>query len=206
MSDYITMQRRIWRELDREDITAVAQDAIVSAVRFYAGQRFWFNEQKWTATTSTDVEYYSLPNNFRDVDTVNITVGQNRYSLLRRQWSYIDDIARNSQNYRGYPTDFCVYRNELRVYPIPNEAYVLELSGQADLAELSADAVSTAWMVHGEELIRSRACADLLETYLQDYEGPRIQVYREREKDNFLRLRMESNKRLATGRVRKSIA
>lgn len=199
------MQRRIWRELDRDDITAVAQDAINSAIRFYAGQRFWFNEERWTATSATSVEFYSLPPNFRDVDTINITVDQNRYTLLRRQWSYLEDIARNTQNYRGYPTDYCIYRNELRLYPIPQGEYVMELSGQADLADLSADAASNPWMVHGEELIRSRACADVLETYTQDYDNPRIQVYRSREADNFQRLRMESNKRLSTGRLRRSL-
>lgn len=205
MSDYVTMQRRIWRELDRDDITAVAQDAIQSAIRFYAGQRFWFNEDRWTATTSTNVEYYSFPQNFRDVDTLNITVGQNRYTLLRRTWAYLEDIARNTQNYRGYPTDYAVYRNELRLYPIPPDQYTLELAGQADLMDLSSDTTTNAWMVHGEEMIRSRACADILETYTQDYDNPRIQVYRQRESDNFQRLRMESNKRLSTGRVRKSL-
>lgn len=203
MSDYVTMQRRIWRELDRNDITSVAQDAIQSAVRFYGGQRMWFNEQRWTASTSTSVEYYSLPNEFREVDTINITVNTNQYPLRRRSWAEIDEAAQPANLYSGYPTEYAIQRNELRLYPIPNAQFTLVLSGQSDLTELSSDAATNAWMVHGEELIRSRACADILETYTQDYDNPRIAVYRNREQENFLRLRMESNKRLATGKVRK---
>ncbi len=203
MSDFITMQRRIWRELDRNDITSVAQDAIRSAVRFYSGQRFWFNEQRWTASTSTSIEFYSFPNEFRDVDTLNIRVNTNRYPLIRRTWNELDEFAQSADLYSGYPTEYAIQRNELRLYPVPNAQFELTLSGQSDLSELTADASSNAWMVHGEELIRARACVDILETYTQDYDNPRISVYRNREQENFLRLRMESNKRLSTGRVRK---
>lgn len=206
MTDYITMQRRIWRELDRDDITAPVQDAIQSAVKFYTGQRFWFNEQRWTASTSTGIEYYSLPNDFREVDTINIsTQSNNRYQLRRRSWAELDAFAQSPGQLTGYPSDYAIQRNELRVFPVPNGQFAMELSGQGDLTDLSADAATNAWMVHGEELIRSRACVDILETYTQDYDSPRIDVYRRREQENFNRLKIESNKRMSTGTVRRSL-
>lgn len=208
MSDFVTMQRRILREIDREgesSITAVVQDAIRTAISFYAGQRFWFNEQRWTASTSTSIEYYSLPQNYRNIDTLKITVNSNRYVLHRRTWHELEEIAQSAQTYSGYPTDYAIQRNELRLYPIPNNQFTLELAGQADLTELSSDAATNAWMVHGEEMIRSRAIVDLLETYLQDYDRPRIEIYIRRERENFIRLKSESTDRILTGRVRRSM-
>ncbi len=202
--DYITLQRRIWNELDRTDITAVAQDAIKTAIRHYAWQRLFFNEERWTSTTVADQEFYAFPSDFRDIDSLRVTVSDNDYVLFRRDWSTLEDWVINPGTYTGFPTDYAIFRNELRLYPVPNGAYTLHLSGQRDLSALENDSDTNDWLTHGEELIRSRACADLIENIIQDYDEPRSVLYKRREADALDALRRESTIRLSTGRSRKA--
>lgn len=125
MTDYVTLQRRIWHELDRSDITADAQAAIQTAIRFYAHRRFYFNEERWTASTVANQEYYAVPLNFRNIDTLKLTVNANSYLLTERTWAEIENWAIAASTFTGYPSDFAMQRNEIRLYPIPNAAYTM---------------------------------------------------------------------------------
>lgn len=203
MSNYGTMTTRILNELDRDDITAEVQTAIQTAIKYYASHRFFFNEERWLASTTASQEYYPLPNNFKEIDTIRLTASDNNYLLHRRHWDEMEELAVDASTYEGYPTDYTIFRNELRLYPVPNASYKMQLSGQKDLAGLSADSTTNDWMTTAEELIRSRAAADVLENILQDYDGPRVTLYKTRERDTFRNLKDESYSRVATGRSRK---
>lgn len=202
--DYGTMKRRILRELNRSDLTSDASRAVHTAIEFYADRRFWFNEERWDASTSAGQQYYPMPAGFRDIDELSVHINQNDYLLFRRHWQDIEDFSVSPNTYTGYPTDYAVQRNELRLYPAPNDSYKMTMTGLTNLAELSSDSVSNAWMTYGEEMIRSRACVDLIENLLQDYDEPRSQLYRRREMEAFQNLKMESNRRIATGKSRKA--
>lgn len=161
MANYATMYGRILSELTRNDITAQAQNAIQSAISFYEDTPFWFNDEIATASTTNATEYYALPTDFRRDRSLTCTVNGNAYPLKRRSQKTLDNWFINSTNYTGYPSDYSIYKEQFRLYPIPNGTYTLTLSYVKKLSAISADADTNAWMVEGEELIRSRAEYDL---------------------------------------------
>ena len=73
MSDYGTMQTRISNELSRGNLSSEIQNAIISALRFYKRNMFRFNSARATATTTADIEYYGLPDDFIELDTMTLT-------------------------------------------------------------------------------------------------------------------------------------
>lgn len=161
MTTYADMYGRILNELTRSDLTSQAKNSIQSAISFYEDTPFWFNDEIATASTTASTEYYALPSDFRRDRSLTCTVNGNAYPLKRRSQKTLDNWFINSTNYTGYPSDYAIYKEQFRLYPIPNGTYTLTLSYVKQLSTLSADADTNAWMVEGEELIRSRAEYDL---------------------------------------------
>ena len=161
MTTYADMYGRILDELTRSDLTSQAKNSIQSAISFYEDTPFWFNDEIATASTTASTEYYALPSDFRRDRSLTCTVNGNAYPLKRRSQKTLDNWFINSTNYTGYPSDYAIYKEQFRLYPIPNGTYTLTLSYVKQLSTLSADADTNAWMVEGEELIRSRAEYDL---------------------------------------------
>ena len=161
MTTYADMYGRILDELTRSDLTSQAKNSIQSAISFYEDTPFWFNDEIATASTTASTEYYALPSDFRRDRSLTCTVNGNAYPLKRRSQKTLDNWFINSTNYTGYPSDYTIYKEQFRLYPIPNGTYTLTLSYVKQLSTLSADADTNAWMVEGEELIRSRAEYDL---------------------------------------------
>jgi len=107
----------------------------------------------------------------------------------------------SNASYTGYPRDHAIYEEQIRLYPIPNGAYPLTLSYIKNLSVLSADLDTNAWMVEGEELIRSRAEADICARTLQDFD--RAAIYKTLERESYSKLHGKTNKRLMRGRSRR---
>lgn len=179
MSTYGAMQDRISDEVrdassaSASGISSQIQNAIQSAIKHYERERFWFNEGQFTFTTSNSAEYYTIsdfPNIEKviEVDTLNITINGNwKYPLNPRTFQYMDEVLTNP-NYTGEPDDFCYYKQAFRFYPIPNGAYPILVSAILRQSTLSATDSTNDWMTYGEELIRSRAEADIQIRILKD--------------------------------------
>jgi hypothetical protein len=163
MADYGTMQARIANELRRSDLTDEIRDAIQGAISHYEEERFWFNEDRSTTfSTVADQEFYTSADaanipNISEFDTLRITVTSNwNYPLIKRTYQEIDAWQSNA-NFTAYPTDYCRYDKSIRLYPIPNGAYTIRVSGTLLEATLSASADTNPWMTDGERLIRAHA-------------------------------------------------
>lgn len=161
-NDYGTMQTRIANEVRRSDLTSEIAQEIQDAIKFYEAERFWFNEDRSsTFTTSQGQEFYTsadlavIPNVIH-IDQAVITISGNRYPLNRRDWDYFEHIAMNPAT-NGQPQDYVYYDQSIRLYPIPDNAYTVRISGVFQLGTLSASADTNAWMVEGEQLIRNAA-------------------------------------------------
>ena len=201
MTTYADMYGRVLSELTRNDITAQAQNAIQSAISFYEDTSFWFNDEIATASTTNGTEYYALPTDFRADRSLTCTVNGNSYPLRRQSQKTLDNWFINSSNYTGYPSDYGIYKEQFRLYPIPNGTYTLTLSYTKQLSALSADADTNAWMVEAEELIRSRAEYDLCMRVLKKPEWAAL--YRQLELDVFENLQSASIPYQSTGRRKK---
>lgn len=201
MSDFGTLIQRVLDDLERTDLTSVASVEIKSAIKHYNPKLFFFLECRATLNTADGTEYYGLPADFISADSLVITVNNNTRVLTERHYDTIEEWFVSSSTYKGEPTDFAVYQQQLRLYPIPNGAYSMRLSYKASLTELSANGDSNDWTDRGEELIRSRACKNIAARKLKDMSA--AQVYGMLETDALKSLVSENVSHQMSGRTRR---
>lgn len=202
MSDYGTMQTRIQTELNRSDLSSEIRDAIKTSINHHESERFYFMEARSTLDTVTDQEYYALPTNFQEPDILSCTFNGYKYKLRPQTFNVIEEKQANT-SWTGEPKEYCIYSSQLRLYPVPDDAYRLELGYVKKLSDLSATGDTNAWMVDAEELIRTRAKVDLLENRIRGSESfQEAAQLRIREAQALSQLRLETNRRRATGRLK----
>ncbi len=165
MTTYGIMQDRIANEVARSNLASEIRDAIQSAIRHYQGERFWFNENTATFLTVAGQEYYGAPAhadipNIVEMDAAKVTVNGIDSPLAPRDFAYLDAV-RGSTAHRGAPTDYAIYNQQIRLYPVPDAVYTCTAAYVRLLGTVSQTASANAWFVEGEELIRSRAKRDL---------------------------------------------
>jgi hypothetical protein len=199
MSGYSDMQTRIADEIARTDLTSQIQLAILSAVRHYAKERWYFTETSTTFSTVASTQTYALPSDFKAMERVTLTYPNNSFwDLTYRPFEYIGRITSIS-TLTGPPQDYAIYSQQLWLYPIPGDVYTITEYYEQEIASLSATP-DNAWMVDGEELIRSRAKADIYENVIRDVPDD-VAAARGREADAYAQLRSSSTTRTAQGRV-----
>lgn len=205
MSTFGQMRTRIREELNRgTDYDAVINRCIASAVVFYRGRRFAFSTVRATTAVVDGIEYYSLPDDFVEVDHIRVEDGQDFDPMREVTFDWIDD-HRRSPDYESRPEKFAIQNRELRVWPVPDQSYTLLMSYHRDWPELSAsasDGVSIALTDEGEELIRLHAEADILETYIQGEDAFRkADRLRVREGQIYREMKRLANRQQSTGRI-----
>lgn len=174
MTDYITLQNRIAKEVRfvdtaaQSDIAPDIRNAIRSAIKYYENDRFWFNESQWNQDTASNAEYIDLPAEALEIDSLRLTEPSgSRRTLNPATFQWIDG-AQSGSPFTGPPSRYCVYGRRLRLWPVPDAAYTLTLSGLQRLDDLVVNTDANAWTNECEELIRFRAKADLYANILHD--------------------------------------
>ena len=181
MSTYGGMRVRIADELKRSDLSSQINLAIKSAIRHYEPMRWWHNEARTEKATVASQEYYALPTNFVEADHLLITVNTHKYELRRRTQGFMNDNYVNSNTYTGIPEYWAIYDDQVRLGPVPDDSYTLELQYQKELTELSASSDTNDWMTRGEQLIRARAKWDLFTNQIRDMQQAQIMKSQELE-------------------------
>lgn len=155
-------------------IESQIQSAILSAVDFYEREPFFFNTKTGTFSTVADQEYYSssdftdLPNMVR-INAMTVTLGSVKLPVKPLDFTKIDDWQNGAV--KTVPRYFAYYKQNLRLYPIPDAAYTMTLAYVYKLTALSGSSDSNAWTTDAEELIRCHAKADLYENLLKEYDA-----------------------------------
>jgi hypothetical protein len=180
------MQARIADDLVRDDLAAQIRNAINDAIELQEGERFKFNEKRSRLFTVTGQEYYDLTSptlltsagaavgtgeTILELDDITCTVNNWPYRLCPRTQQHINEWQ--SSSYQGQPADYALYGQQLRIWPVPDQAYPLDLNGLARLAPnpLSADSDTNAWMMDGASIIRAQAKILLYRDILRDDVG-----------------------------------
>lgn len=172
MSDFGTMQAEIADDLARSDLTTQIKSAIKSAIRHYERKRYTFNETTNTFSTVASQNYYGaaalsdIPNMFA-IDGMKCLSGGSKYTVHEKEFAYIDDIDTGDST--GDPTFFCLYNNQIRLYPTPDSVRTITVAYAYKLPTLSADADTNAWMVDGYDLIKACAKGDIYENVIRDF-------------------------------------
>lgn len=200
--DTNNLRLRIAQELERQpsdiigspslSVGLVINREINSAIQHYESTRFRWNEvrEEEFATTSSGSRTVSLPASIVKMDTLKLIDSDAYIPLRKLTWDQIEMKDRQVTASDGAPTEYAVYGNVLRLYPVPDTTYTLvgsyirryrptSLTGSycaiAVMGGGSLTATSTAshnnhldgWTTDGEELVRARAVAGVEINYLK---------------------------------------
>lgn len=172
MTTYAVMRSRIADELARGDLTTQIASAIQSAIKHHERKRFYFNEVIGTFSTVNAQEWYSSTDaawiaTAVDIDSLRVTISGRPFPMDKRTMAEMEDVSAGA-TMTGTPSDWCYYRQQVRLYPTPNGVYTVTGSYIQRLTALSADGDSNAWTTDAEELIRLRAKIILFRDVIRD--------------------------------------
>lgn len=202
MSTYGTMRARVLDELNRAgEMTSQALSAIQSAIDHYEKMPFWFNDGRATTTTVAGTEWYPLPTDFISENKLLILVNGASYELRRIAFEESEELYQPYAISSGNPYLYAIFQEQIRLYPIPNGAFTITLSYHKALSTLTNEGDTNAWMTDGEELIRSRAEADLSFRILRDKSTS--DYFRRFEEKALSRLVSTTSRRFSTGKTRR---
>jgi hypothetical protein len=167
------MKLRIKNEIGRSDIDGDIADAIADAIEAYQDERFYWNETRViTFSTVQDQEFYDESDapaiaSIAKIDYVTIYTGNQPYQLLAMAPQDIEHASTNGTS-TGQPSWFCYYGEQIRLYPVPSDAWTVRIGAQITVAAPASDAeANNVWMTKAERLIRNRAKAELY-THVDD--------------------------------------
>jgi hypothetical protein len=211
------MQARIADEMLTTAVTtAQIQNAILDAVQEYQEKRFWFTELRYgpkmlqdgslafytdsngsiltdsvPTYTVLNQEFYGITDwpilsSFSHIDKLAILAFSERWSLTPRTPQWMEDIA-VSPVWNSVPTDWAYVGGTVRMYPIPNGAYAVYLTGTQIYAQLVNPSDTNPWTTvgQGERLVRLSAEATLFDVVDRNpQQADRLYGLAQRELDN----------------------
>jgi hypothetical protein len=186
VSTFAVMQARIADDIVRDDLASQIENAINDAIELQEGERYKFNEKRYRILTVADQEYYDLTGPtlltsagaavgtgeaLLEVDDIFTSINNNPLRLRPRTQQHVNEWQ--SANFTGQPCEYAIYGQQLRIGPIPDAEYTLELMGLARLSPnpLTADADTNAWMTDGAGIIRGQAKVLIYRDVVRDMEG-----------------------------------
>lgn len=187
-----------------DEIGAVVEREILSAIKFYSSFRFAFNERTVTTTLSATASYSfgallansSGIDDLLQIDKIKVTINNSRTLTLEQEnWSDLVALDQSGVS-SGNPDFFAIYNKTLLVYPTPNTNLTTDVSAHVLLTPLTSGDENE-WLLEGEELIRSRACRMVCARKLDDFE--KAQVFTNLEREALRQLQHKADLLLATG-------
>lgn len=215
MTDFITMQNRIARELRHESSAFVSgiqteiKENIRSAIQHYENDEYWFNQRRATRNSVAGQEWYAVPLDFIVFVNLSFTDNDIKTTLEPRSYDELEEMSNASL--RARPQYYCLFDQQFRLYPIPDQSYVLTLAYTRKLwpirdgvevvgGTLSEDNDTNAWLTDAETLIRSKTKAYICNHVIDE---PRLadkyMMDAELEKRN---LQMKSARYLSSRQIR----
>ena len=145
LSDLTTV---IEDDLQRSDLTTAVSQAVADALQYYQSERFWFSETRSVELTtvasqmiydSTDED--ELPT-FITLDHVwIIRTGDQVWELERISIGEWEQLADGSAS-TGWPYFFAFFNEKLYLYPDPDDAYTIRLTGHQGMIDDTAAGTS----------------------------------------------------------------
>jgi len=196
------MKDRITDELDRDDLSDQVENAIRDAIALYQPTRFYFNETgaegsnfvtqagkvTYGATDDPDIPF------FYDIDEIFVTISNNNYRVRRIDPSFwrIQQLP----TMRGQPYQYMWANQTISLFPTPNTAYAMTITGHYKIAAPASDTEpNNHWMTDAEGLIRNCAKRLLFTDLVRNYEAAEVAGARERE-------HLDQLKRVTSGMIR----
>jgi hypothetical protein len=156
------------------------QNAIQSAIAMWEREPFYFSElydQNWF-TTVAGTEFYTMSTittgdiaeiaSMAKITKVRVLVNNNRYTLKCRTWQYLEDTSVNPSVQSEFPIDYAYFGETVRLYPIPDQALAMTVSGIQRVPNLVNPSDANIWTQDAFDLIRCQAKMILAQEVLYD--------------------------------------
>lgn len=183
--NYQYMQWQIADDLgDRQDLLTNLSDssltvspiqlAIQSAIAKWEREPFYFLQSFTTLfTTVAGQEFYTSSDAAAIATAPNIVklrvlVNNQRYSIEKRTWSYLEDVSTNPSVTSSYPSDWAYFAEQIRLYPIPSQVIPIQGSFDQRLTNLLNPTDVNVWTEDAFDLIRAEAKLILARSTLHD--------------------------------------
>lgn len=165
-NDYGAMQTRIASEINRTDLTSAIQDAIITAIRFYRKEKFWFNQTTGTVIATASTRTTAIPSDWEAPVTARLEITTNTYYPINlANYSELEERFL-STSMQGYPEDYAIFGNNFYWNPLPIQNYNVYLSYIKQIALPSNSSDTSSWFTDAEGLIRQHAKGVLFQDYL----------------------------------------
>jgi len=181
-------------------LTSQAHVYLNEAIEHYSRTAFWFNEELATAQSVAGEEYLDLPSDWGLDYSLSIQINTNSYPLIERTYAQMEDLYIHGNNYQGYPEDFCIYRQQIRLGPIPSQAFTMKMAYLATPDDLTSDAATNISLENINELVRMRAARRMARRILQD--DKREQSFRQDEAEALSEAKSRTARYQMTGHSR----
>lgn len=200
--DYGSMQTRIEDEIEGGGtaLQSQIQLAILSAIKHYSKERWYFTETSTTFSTVAGTQEYNLPSDFKGMQRVRLTYTSGTFwEIDYHDFDYVNSIT-TINTVKGPPQIYAIWGQQLILYPIPDQVYTVTEYYEQQLTALSNSSDTNAWMVDGEELIRNRAKWDIYSSVI--HEASEAAVCKALEQEAYIQLRSSNTQRTVQGRIR----
>lgn len=151
------MQSRIANEINRSDITSNIQDAIISAIRFYRKEKFWFNQTTDTVTATIATRTTSLPSDWEAPVFARLQISTSIYQPLELIPYIENEEYYLSDSMQGIPTEYSIFGSTIYWKPIPIISYTVYVSYIKQITEPTGSNDTSSWFTDAEALIRQHA-------------------------------------------------
>jgi hypothetical protein len=190
------LKMRIREETDRDEIAAGGtleqrlDHAIERAVEYYSNEAFWFTRdvRSSSVVTTAGRSFVTMPAAVRLIDAISCE-GE---PLLKMA---AESIEQGSET--GQPSRWTQAGDAILLWPTPDAAYRLLVSGQAQVDAPEHDGDESVWTNEAQDLIAARAKFILFRDIFRDVEG--TQLAAQAEGEALSRLRKESRRRMGAG-------
>ena len=173
MSTFAQLKSQIADDLARDDLTTQIEEAVLAAIVDHERTRFYFNERRAAPafTTVADQELYTASDDadiatIAHIDSLVMILNGSRRKLFVQTEQWMDEMSGLGT---GAPTHYSYIAKRIRLYPIPDAAYQVYMTGQIRLATLSAGGDTNAWTEDAKELIRVAATEKIYRQIVHDF-------------------------------------
>lgn len=177
MSNFLQVKTKIMNEMlpngNSSILDTAVSNAIISSIKFYENEKFWFNEANTAITSSAGQFEYSLPSSIIAIDDVIINKNSVRYCTKGMNYIYLNHIT-DSRSSRGIPSTWAWYNNFLVFGDVaPDGSLTISISFHKKFSELpgvDGNLATNSWLTEGEQLVTARAEIEVLEKIIRNYD------------------------------------
>jgi hypothetical protein len=180
---FLSETLRIAAELRRSNLTNEIKSAINDAITEADGDRYFFNEVRGdTFNTVYNTEMYD-DMGLSEIDTMYLLYNSGpggtpnanaRLQIYPTNNQIMNDWTSSGAVIIGPPRRYARTVEMIRLYPIPDQVYVIAVDGYKGLTLLVDDNDTNNWLLNGELYIRALAKRNVLRDVIKDFKEASI--------------------------------